>query len=86
MLLVLDYYDSVWNCCNKSNMECLERLQRRADRIVMRSDTDTALINLKWTTLANRRNQHVVDLVLHVPKVKTEADKKAFYYNGCFFY
>ena len=41
---VLDFCDTVWNCCGTVNSDKLEKLQRRAARIIMRSDrTETAL-------------------------------------------
>ena len=34
VLRVLDYYDSVWHECGQGNRDKIERLQRRAARIV----------------------------------------------------
>ena len=34
---VFDYCDTVWNCCGTVNSDKLERLQRRAARIIMKS-------------------------------------------------
>jgi hypothetical protein len=36
VLPTLDYYDTVWNCCNAGDEERLEKIQRRAARIVMK--------------------------------------------------
>ena len=45
---VLDYCDTVWNCCGSVNSDKLERLQRRAARIIMKSDrSETALKYLR---------------------------------------
>ena len=62
--LVFDYSDALWTCCNKTDADCLERLQRRAARIVCKSScSDVALEHLQWSALADRRNMHVYKLV-----------------------
>ena len=59
-----DYSDAVWTCCNKTDADCLERLQRRAARIVCKSNrSDVALKHLQWPTLADRRYMHVYKIV-----------------------
>jgi hypothetical protein len=64
ILPILDYCDSVWACCNRSDIDQLERLQNRAGRIVMRSIRSApALARLKWDKLENRRNKHIFKLV-----------------------
>ena len=61
---VLDYCDSVYHCCGEINGNSLERLQRRAKRIVCKSkDSDSALDSLKWETLQSRREHHTCKLV-----------------------
>ena len=61
---VLDYCDTVWNCCGTVNSDKLERLQRRAARIIMKSDrSETALKYLRYDTLKVRRETHVLSLV-----------------------
>ena len=61
---ILDYCDTVWSCCGKGNTKLIEKLQRRAARIVMKSDSsDNALDNLKWEVLEARRNRHTFNLV-----------------------
>ena len=61
---VLDYCDTVWNCCGDGNSSSLERLQRRAAKIVSKmSDSDRALDYLKWPSLVNKRENHVDELV-----------------------
>ena len=61
---VLDYCDIVWNCCGTVNSNKLERLQRRAARIIMKSDrNETALKYLRCDTLKVRRGKHVLSLV-----------------------
>ena len=64
VLPTLDYCDTVWNCCNTGDEEKLERLQRRAARIVMKVKcSNDALYDLRWETLKSRREQHVLKLV-----------------------
>ena len=61
---VLDYCDSVYNCCGEMNTNSLEKLQRRAARIVCKSqDSDCAMDFLKWGTLLNRREHHTFSIV-----------------------
>ena len=61
---VLDYCDTVWNCCGTVNSDKLKRLQRRAARIIMKSDrSETALKYLRYDTLKVRRETHVLSLV-----------------------
>ena len=64
ILPVIDYCDSVWNCCGLSNAHRIERLQRRAARIVMQTDSsDDALDHLGYVSLELRRETHVLKLV-----------------------
>ena len=64
ILPVIDYCDSVWNCCGLSNAHRIERLQRRAARIIMQTDSsDDALDHLGYDTLELRRETHVLNLV-----------------------
>jgi hypothetical protein len=52
---VLDYCDSAYNCCGEVNTNSLEKLQRRAARVVCKSkDSDSAMDSLKWGTLLSR--------------------------------
>ena len=61
---VIEYCDSIWACCGKGHAQQLERLQRRAARIVTKgNNSDIALSNLKWTSLESRRERHVFNLV-----------------------
>ena len=50
ILPILDYCDTVWNCCGKVNSDLLEKLQRRAACIIMTSScSDDALGHLPMT-------------------------------------
>ena len=61
ILPVLEYCDTG---CNKQDSDGLERLQRRAARIVMHSkDSDFSMKTLKWETLLERRQKHILSLV-----------------------
>ena len=61
---IFDYGDTVWNCCGVGNARLLDYLQRRAFKIVSRStDSDKALMDLKWPELQSRRDEHTFKLV-----------------------
>ena len=54
ILSIVDYGDIVWNCCGKVNTNSIEKLQRRAARIIMKTNSsDEALHYLKYDTLSN---------------------------------
>ena len=64
VLPILDYCDTVWSCCASVNTDKLEKLQRRAARIVMRlGSSEKALNFLGYVTLEKRRESHVRNLV-----------------------
>ena len=64
ILPVLDYCDTVWNCCGRTNADNIEKLQRRAARIIMQTNSsDEALAHLKYDTLGLRREIHALNLV-----------------------
>ena len=69
VLLVLDYCDVVWHECGQGNSEEIERLQRRAARIVFFKDarklsTDQILTNRQgWKPLYFRRRTHILRFV-----------------------
>ena len=61
---IFDYGDTVWNCCGVGNARLLDNFQRRAFRIVSRStDSDKALMDLKWPELQSRRDERTFKLV-----------------------
>ena len=56
VLPILDYCDTVWNRCGSVNADKLEKLQRRAARIIMRlGSSDKAPDYLGYVTLEKRR-------------------------------
>ena len=56
ILPVLDYCDTVWNCCGRINADNIEKLQKRAARIIMQTNSsDEALAHLRYDTLGLRR-------------------------------
>ena len=85
---IFDYSDSVWTCCNKTDADSLERvdadmhvyklvnkcLKGNVPQILM----DYFKFNRDRVSRRTRQNNQ-----LHVPRVKLEAGKKSFYYNGC---
>ena len=61
---ILDYCDTVYHCCGELNSNYLEKLQRRATRIVWkRYSSDEAIDLLRQKTLFCRREQHTFKLV-----------------------
>ena len=66
---IFDYCDTAWNCCSAVNSSKLENLQRRAAKIVMKSNnSDKSLGYLKYENLSNRREKHVLALIEKVLK------------------
>ena len=64
ILPVIDYCDTVWSCCGCVNADNKEKLQRRAGRIIIQTDSsDDELAHLKYDTLGLRREMHVLNLV-----------------------
>ena len=64
VLPILDYCDTVWSCCGSVNTDKLEKLQRRAARIIMHlGSSEKALNFLGYVTLEKRRKSHVCNLV-----------------------
>ena len=80
---IFDYCDCTRAGCNKTDSNTLERLQRRAARIVLKiSSSDVALESLKWGNLYNRRNKHILKLVNKCLKGCTPQHfKQYFTYN-----
>ena len=61
---VLDYCDTVWNCCGCTNADNIEKLQRRAATIIMQTNSSNeVLAHLKHDTLGLTREIHVLNLV-----------------------
>ena len=64
ILPIFDYCDVVWSSCNKADMESLESLQRRASKIIVKSKCGTTSTDyLKFQSLEDRRNAHILGLV-----------------------
>ena len=60
ILPVIDYCDTVWNCCGKVNSDNLEKLHKRAASLIVRNHcSDAALQSLAMESLENRRKKHV---------------------------
>ena len=64
VLPILDYCVTMWSCRRSVNADKLQKLQRRAARIVMRvGSSEKALNFLGYGTLEKRRERHVPNLV-----------------------
>ena len=61
---ILEYCDTLWGCCGEGNSQALEALQKRTGGIVARTfRSSPAMYILKWPALAERRREHVFQLV-----------------------
>ena len=66
ILPALDYCDVVWQGCGQGNIDSLEKLQRRAARLIHPKsgiETNALLIKLKLIALEYRRRAHIVIFV-----------------------
>ena len=68
VLPVLDYCDAVWHECGQGNSDKIERLQRRAARIVYfkaasKLTTDQIMTKLGLEPLYYRRRAHILKFV-----------------------
>ena len=68
VLPVLDYCDAVWHECGQGNSAKIERLQRRAARIVYfkaasNLSTDQIITKLGWKPLYSRRQENILRFV-----------------------
>ena len=92
VLPVMDYCDVAWSSIGKIKRDKLDRAQRRAARIVLKTKDSADEKNLKWLPLFMRRDMHTNNLTfkclkgsghnLLLPKVRTETTRKSFYFNG----
>ena len=58
---IIDYCDTVWNCYGIGNSLSLERLRRRAAKIVSKmSNSERALDYLKWPSLVIRQESAIL--------------------------
>ena len=73
ILPIFDYCDVAWNSCGKGGLDSIEKTQRRAARVIAKTNYNKDIIERK-TRQSN---------LLHLTKVRTESAKKSFYYNGC---
>ena len=59
--------DITWHGCGLENQQKIERLQRRACRIVLKNSqeltSDAIIKRLGWKTLSDRREEHIKELV-----------------------
>ena len=62
VLPVTDYCDVAWSSIGKIERDKLDRAQRRATRIVLKTKDSDAEKNLKWLPLFMRRDMHTINL------------------------
>lgn len=66
ILPVLDYCDICWSSVGSTLTEKLERLQKRAARVVLRegaSKDPVSLAQLGWANLRSGRQQHMITFI-----------------------
>ena len=59
---VMDYCDVAWSSIGKIERDWLDRAQRRAVKIVLKTKDSDAEKNLKWLPLSMRRDMHTINL------------------------
>ena len=68
-----DYCSLVWDNCNQTCKDKLQKLHNRAARVITGDTYDVSssviLLKLRWETLDKRREEQMIDMV-----------NKAFYY------
>ena len=62
VLLVMDCCDIAWSSIGKIEHDKLNRAQRRAVKIVLKTKDSDAEKNLKWLPLSMRRDMHAINL------------------------
>ena len=56
---IMEYCDTMWNCCGVYNCTLLEKLQRRATRIITKEKrSDDVVMAFKWPMLEDMRRNH----------------------------
>jgi len=67
ILSPLEYCDITWHGCGHENQKKIERLQRRAGRVVVKNSqelaSDAIIGRLGWKPLSERREEHIKELV-----------------------
>ena len=62
VLPVMDYCDVAWSSIGKIEHDKLDRAQRRAAKIVLKTNNLDAETDLKWLPLSMRRDMHTINL------------------------
>ena len=62
VLPVMDHCDVAWSSIGKIERDKLDRAQRRAARIVLKTKDSDAEKNLKWLPLSMRQDMHAINL------------------------
>ena len=58
----MDYCDVAWSSIGKIKRDKLDRAQRRAAKIVLKTNDLDAETDLKWLPLSMRRDMHTINL------------------------
>ena len=58
----MDYCEVAWSSIGKIELDKLDRAQRRAAKIVLKTKDLHAERNLKWLPLSMRRDMHTINL------------------------
>ena len=58
----MDYCNVAWSSIGKIERDRLDRAQRRAAKIVLKTKDSDAEKNLKWLPLSMRRDMHTINL------------------------
>ena len=62
VLPIMDYCDDAWSSIGKIERDKLDRAQRRAAKIVLKTNDLDAETDLKWLPLSMRRDMHTINL------------------------
>ena len=68
VLPVMDYCDVAWSSIGEKERDKLDRAQRRAAGIVLKTKDSDAENNLKWLPLSMRRDMHTINLTFECLK------------------
>ena len=58
----MDYCDVAWSSIGKIERDKLDRAQRRAAKIVLKTNDSNAETDLKWLPFFMRRDMHIINL------------------------
>ena len=76
---VMDYCDVAWSSIGKIESDRLDRAQRRAAKIVLKTTDSDDEKNLKWLPLSMRRDMHTINLTFKCLKGSPPMFFKAYF-------